>query len=101
MYRQKKKDSQSFLSRIKGKQKRTKRHIVHHSIDGMFAIRKGQWKLIEGRGSGGWSSKGDPNDLPGQLYDMKEDPYETNNLFDRKPHIVKKLTTLLEFEKQR
>ena len=94
-------DSQSFLSMIKGKQKRTKRHIVHHSIDGMFAIRKGQWKLIEGRGSGGWSSKGDPNDLPGQLYDMKEDPYETNNLFDRKPHIVKKLTTLLEFEKQR
>jgi arylsulfatase A len=26
---------------------------VHHSVTGMFAIRQGHWKLIEGRGGGG------------------------------------------------
>lgn len=28
---------------------------VHHSINGSFAIRKGEWKLILAAGSGGWS----------------------------------------------
>jgi hypothetical protein len=28
---------------------------VHHSINGSFASRKGDWKLIFAAGSGGWS----------------------------------------------
>ena len=51
---------------------------VHHSISGMFSIRKGKWKLEMCPGSGGWS---DPRDgaaaeqgLPAiQLYDLDAD----------------------------
>jgi arylsulfatase A len=44
--------------------------IVHHSIDGMFAIRRGKWKLILCAGSGGWSAPQErqavQNNLPGK-----------------------------------
>jgi len=70
--------------------------IVHHSIDGMFAIRQGPWKLVLGRGSGGWDGKGNPNDPPGQLYDMENDPTESSNLYTQRPEIVERLTALLE-----
>jgi arylsulfatase A-like enzyme len=58
---------------------------VFHSVDGSFAIRKGDWKLILAKGSGGWSfpRPGDPAeaDLPEvQLYNLVTDPGETNNL---------------------
>lgn len=33
--------------------------IVHHSSEGMFAIRQGEWKLILGLGSGGFSEPDD------------------------------------------
>ncbi|MDC2888779.1 hypothetical protein [Psychrosphaera algicola] len=29
--------------------------MIHHSIKGRFAIRVGDWKLVEGKGSGGFS----------------------------------------------
>ena len=33
----------------------TREATVHHSMNGSFAIRKGDWKLIMAPGSGGWS----------------------------------------------
>jgi len=37
----------------------------------------------------------------GQLYNLKNDPYEKNNLWDKHPEIVKRLTKLLEkYKKQ-
>ncbi len=74
----------------------TREAVVHHSGNGVFAIRRGQWKFIEGVGSGGWSGKGDG--LPGQLYDMKHDPTEQHNLYQDPAHqeIVKELRNLLE-----
>jgi len=54
--------------------------VIHHSINGLFAIRSGKWKLVDGTGSGGWSGKGDG--LPGQLYDLKADPGEKKNLYN-------------------
>ncbi len=59
---------------------------VHQSVDGSFAIRKGEWKLIMCPSSGGWSFP-KPDDyavldtLPKiQLYNLIEDPAETTNL---------------------
>jgi len=65
----------------------------------MFAIRQGKWKFIDGKGSGGWSSKGNAADPDGQLYDIENDPSETSNLFEKQPEIVKELKALLEKQK--
>jgi arylsulfatase A-like enzyme len=70
--------------------------VVHHSIDGMFAIREGKWKLVLGRGSGGWDGKGSPSDPEGQLYDMEKDSAEAENLYVKHPEIVQRLAALLE-----
>ncbi|MDC0312123.1 sulfatase, partial [bacterium] len=49
-------DSFSILSLIKNTQPKSSRPFaIHHSLFGMFAIRKGDWKLVEGRGSGGFT----------------------------------------------
>ncbi len=73
---------------------------VHHSLNGTFAIRQGRWKLIEGRGSGGFSKprKVEPKagEAAGQLYDMVADIAETRNLYLEQPKIVARLTALLE-----
>jgi arylsulfatase A-like enzyme len=73
---------------------------VHHSINGSFSIRKGDWKLEDCPGSGGWSNprpgkatKGLP---PIQLYNLKDDIAETNNVASEHPEIVQELTMLLE-----
>jgi len=69
--------------------------VIHHSINGLFAIRKGKWKLIEGKGSGGWTSGGKNDPAKGQLYNMAEDLKETNNLYLKRPDIVSELTAHL------
>ena len=69
---------------------------VHHSGNGMFAIRQGKWKLVLGRGSGGWSGTGEPADPPGQLYDMEIDATEERNLYPEHSEVVEHLTQLLE-----
>jgi arylsulfatase A len=95
-------DSVSFLSELLGK-KRTKplrEATVHHSINGSFAIRQGDWKLILCAGSGGWSK---PNKaLKGkslpliQLYNLKKDPSEKNNVYKTQTAKVTQLFQLLE-----
>ena len=78
---------------------------VHHSLDGTFAVRSGNWKLIPANlGSGGFSA---PREVPpqqdgpqGQLYNLDDDPSEKNNLWLQHPEVVKKLTTeLLQIKK--
>jgi arylsulfatase A-like enzyme len=72
--------------------------LIHHSINGMFAIRSGKWKLCCCPGSGGWSFPKDDeatnaNDL--QLYDMTADPSEKRNIIDQHPEVVAKLEKIL------
>jgi arylsulfatase A-like enzyme len=74
---------------------------VHHSINGSFAIRKENWKLIMCPGSGGWSFPRPDNTeaidtLPRiQLYNLSDDPKETTNLMASQPEKVKDLQALL------
>lgn len=72
---------------------------VHHSIDGSFSIRKGNWKLEMCPGSGGWSEpkpgpacEGQP---PIQLYNLDTDIGERTNIYDQHPEIVEELKILL------
>ena len=73
---------------------------VHHSGNGLFAIRQGPWKLIQGLGSGGFTApqqvKPTPGGPEGQLYNLQDDPGEQKNLWADRPEIVKRLTLLLE-----
>ena len=72
-------------------------HLVHHSGQGVFAIRVASWKLILGRGSGGFSRWEPPADAPaGQLYDLAADPGESHNVYARHPEVVARLTARLE-----
>lgn len=89
-------DSYSIAPLLRGTPAAQPTHpfIIHHSINGTFAIRQGQWKLIEGKSSGGWS-KDKPVETDGQLYDLASDPSETQNLYAEKPEITAKLTAVL------
>lgn len=75
--------------------------LVHHSINGKFSIRQGNWKLEFCPGSGGWMAPRDPaaiqQGLPGmQLYDLAVDIGEQKNLIAENPEVVARLTALLE-----
>ena len=73
---------------------------VHHSINGSFAIRRGQWKLCFCPGSGGWSepraAQAQIQNLPSiQLFNLTTDVSEQTNVQKDYPDVVKELTTLL------
>lgn len=94
-------DSFSLLPILTGKKEHINRPpVVHHSGSGKFAIRDGNWKLIEGLGSGGFSEPKNPKPKPGepdgQLYNLKTDPKESNNLYLNEPRKVEKLKAKLE-----
>jgi arylsulfatase A-like enzyme len=73
--------------------------VVHHSSRGFFAIRRGDWKLILGRGSGGFSEprvvEPQPGEATGQLYNLAQDPAETSNAYREHPEVVQELSGLL------
>ena len=95
-------DSVSILPALLGRDRAPLREaVVHHSINGLFAIRQGNWKLEFCPGSGGWGKPGDADarksGLPErQLYDLATDLAETRNLQSEKPEVAAKLTALLE-----
>jgi arylsulfatase A-like enzyme len=77
-----------------------------------LSIRKGDWKYIDHKGSGGnnyeqpgeWGMKQfalpdtDP-EAPGQLFNLASDPGETTNLYSKHPEKVAELKGLLEKSK--
>ncbi|MBM3883128.1 MAG: arylsulfatase [Verrucomicrobia bacterium] len=74
-----------------------------------LAIRRGHWKYLDHRGSGGnnylnpglepFARPDTTPDAPGQLYDLATDPGETTNLYFERPDVVKELKALLEASK--
>lgn len=98
-------DSFNILPTIqKGSKLPVRQSLVMHSKDGMFAIREGKWKLILGLGSGGFTLpvrvEPDKNGITGQLYDLDADPGETQNLFEANPEVVRRLTSLLDMQRE-
>lgn len=95
-------DSVSLLPALESRDTAPLREaIVHHSINGSFAIRQGPWKLILCPDSGGWSAprpgRSQNAELPPvQLYDLSRDPAERNNVQLDHPEVVDRLTRLLE-----
>ena len=77
--------------------KAIRKTLIHHSGSGMFSIRKGNWKMIAGIGSGGFTPfEASPQDnSEGQLYDLAADSAETVNLYQEHPDIVKDMMNIL------
>ena len=93
-------DSYSLLPLFLGNENFQRPATVHHSVNGSFAIRQGDWKLILGAGSCGWSFPR-PNDPaidtlpPFQLYNLKEDVGEQKNLIKEQADKAEALKKLL------
>jgi arylsulfatase A-like enzyme len=84
-------------------------YTLHQTINLSLAIRRGPWKYLDHRGSGGNNyDQGElrrfalpdtaPN-APGQLFNLDTDPGETTNLYFQHPEIVSELKSLLESSK--
>ncbi|TVQ01490.1 MAG: arylsulfatase [Planctomycetaceae bacterium] len=75
--------------------------LVSHSINGSFAIRLGDWKLLLCPDSGGWSQPRpgslEARELSGyQLYHLGEDLGEQNNRIEQEPELAQKLLKHLQ-----
>lgn len=84
-------------------------YILHQTISLALSIRQGDWKYLDHKGSGGsnYNREGEwglkqfalpekAPDAPGQLYNLKTDPGETDNLYFKRPEIVMQLKNILE-----
>ena len=98
-------DSFSFLPALEGIRNsdipmRTSFVMQAGMVASTMTIRSGDWKLITGPGSGGFSQPKQftpgANDPAGQLYNLAEDLGETNNLYAQYPDIVTRLKSELQ-----
>ncbi|MDC1470057.1 arylsulfatase, partial [Flavobacteriaceae bacterium] len=92
-------DSYSMLPLLEQQNGYQREATIHHSKTGVFAIRKGEWKLIvspnSGRNANGKPGKFD-SELPENiLYNLKSDIEELVNLAEKYPEKVKELKDLL------
>lgn len=80
---------------------------VHHSAQGKFAIRKGDWVLIDAASGDDNGLRGEPqwlkeersytaHSLPGELFNLRDDLAQRHNRFAERPEHVLELKTLLE-----
>ncbi|HIL68679.1 MAG TPA: arylsulfatase [Verrucomicrobia bacterium] len=96
-------DSVSLMPLLKGKGgvKTLHEAVINHSVSGLFAVRRGKWKALFCRGSGGWSPPREAEalklGLPSiQLYNLDKDPKETVNLYEEYPDVVQDLSRILK-----
>lgn len=101
-------DLTPVLKGIQG-EKPLRPYTLQQTFAKKLSIRQGDWKYIDHQGSGGnnyenpseWGMKQfalpntDP-DAPGQLFNLKDDPGETTNLYSKNPEMRKKLKALLD-----
>ncbi len=93
-------DSYNILPAILGDAaaKPARETMFVHSSDGVFALRQGPWKWIEGVPAGAVKGAGRKNlsgEFKPQLYNTKDDPAETKDVSAAHPEVVRELTALL------
>lgn len=94
-------DSYNVLPVILGEKSNENKNFARilHSASGAFAVRKGDWKLIEGTsgsGSGVLNMVADSLRQTGQLYNLSDDPGEKNNLWIEKPSLRDSLSAIMD-----
>ena len=101
-------DSFNMLPVLLGEQgdQPVRTHLLTQTQTLALSIREGDWKFLDHQGSGG-NNYNRPDllpyvveelapDAPGQLYDLKNDPGETKNLYHQHPKIVKRMKAKLD-----
>jgi arylsulfatase A-like enzyme len=81
-------------------------YTLHQTISLALAIRRGEWKYLDHRGSGGnrydrpelkkFALPDTAPDAPAQLFNLADDPGETVNLYEKHPKIAVELKAQLE-----
>lgn len=97
-------DSFSFVSLLKAPEGSAVRNaLVHHSLHGRFAYRSGDWKMIYWPDGGGFGDKSAANDWMSvltidrlQLFNLKSDRSETQNVIRENVEVAKRLTAELQ-----
>lgn len=86
-------DSFSFLPLLLEKDEEyTRAPVVNHSSAGMFAIRKGNYKLVLGNGSGGRQHpRGKAWEKPYALFDLGKDISEKNDIIEENQELAESM----------
>jgi arylsulfatase A-like enzyme len=94
-------DSVSFLPALLGESppKPLRSSMILHSPNGNFAIRQGPWKYIEGKACPTLKKTSRKDELVAQLYNLRDDPGEQNNVLSEHPEIANQLAELLNDER--
>lgn len=83
-------DGISFLQILKDEKAKSQRtQMVHHTYSGKYALSYRNWKFIPSRSEkdGSWSY---------ELFNLSEDPFETENLSEQIPEKVEELDSMLK-----
>jgi arylsulfatase A-like enzyme len=102
-------DSVNLLTALLGEKTTAplRQATVHHAASGKFAIRKGDWVLIDAPSGDDNGAKGEPqwlkekrgydkHDQPAELFNVREDLIERRNQYAERPEVVRELKALLE-----
>lgn len=92
-------DSVSFLSLLRDPESASPRDsLILHSAKGVFAVRRGPWKYIEGKPFSPVPAAQLANhpEYHAQLYNLERDPGETTDLLGQFPREAESLAELLE-----
>lgn len=102
-------DSYDILPALRGEKlpQPIREATVHHAASGAFAIRRGDWVLIDAPSGDDNRLKGEPkwfkdqrgyeaHDFPGELYNVRTDLPQRQNLYAAQPDKVRELRELLE-----
>jgi arylsulfatase A-like enzyme len=102
-------DSVNILPALLGEKRNAplREATVHHSAQGKFALRKGEWVLILAptgddngkRGEPEWfrNDRGyKPHNDAGELFNLAKDPTQKDNRYTAEPEKVKELAALME-----
>ena len=95
----------SIAPTLSGKGKQKTRHFLIHETNSQASIIRGSWKLIRSKKALNSTTKkknSKKKNATGnlfQLYDLKNDHAEQNNLASSKPQLVKELNILLSAER--
>jgi len=97
-------DSYNQLPLITGKAGSARDTLVHNTNANGYALRHGDWVLIAAKTGAvskvpAWFDDANgysPNNQPGELYNLKQDLAQKNNLYAAQPDKVQELAALLE-----